>query len=111
MNTIPAAHLRPADVFRVLPDGPDLTVSDTAEHPLAGLLVLTLAELGEPLTLPQQSLLVAVSIPRIAHVPCLLCREDFSVHVDLAHEGVPRCGICGPCNHKTTVAVLGRPAR
>lgn len=99
--------LREHDVFRFTEDGPQhMLTADPEKHRLiAGLLVIHVDNLDEPLTMPDTRV-VFDAVHRTAKVPCLLCREDFEVKVDLSYEGLPRVGVCGPCNHKTSVAVI-----
>ena len=99
--------LRAYDVFRFTEDGPQhMLTADPEKHPLiSGLLIVRVDNLDEPITTPDTRV-VFEAVHRTAKVPCLLCKEDFEVPVNLAYEGLPRTGVCGPCNHKTTTAVI-----
>lgn len=100
--------LKAHDVVRFTEEGPQhMLTADPAKHPLIpGLVVVTVDNVEEPLTMPEHTRVIVIAAPRTATVPCLLCRECFTVPVDLGYEGMPRIGVCGPCNTRTTQAVI-----
>jgi hypothetical protein len=96
------------DSFRFSLHGPDYVLAACRPHPdIPDLYNVTVEGRDDSLTMPEETPVIVTHAPRTATVNCLLCREDFTVDCDLAIEGLPRTGVCGPCNHKTSVAVIG----
>jgi hypothetical protein len=100
--------LRVGDIIRFVPHGKDLKI--TAKDPYLAvpeLVLVTFQELADPIPLSPETRLIVTHAPRTYRLPCLLCKQDFGVELDLSIDGTPRTGLCGPCNHRTGVAVFG----
>lgn len=99
--------LRPGDTFRLEPHSTDYTVGLTQMHPqMAGVVSIVLEGFPEPLSWPLGAPVILTHAPRTATPVCLLCKEPFPVECDLAREQLPTRGICGPCNARTSIAVI-----
>ncbi|OEV09327.1 hypothetical protein [Streptomyces nanshensis] len=110
MKPTTASDLFPGDRIAFRTDsGPDyrLIHSESCAQ-VPGLLRLTFDGIGD-VAMPAESPVTGVYLPRQFTLPCLLCGGGFAYECDLATlEGTPRAGICGPCNDRTTLAVLAQ---
>lgn len=99
-------ELWPGDTIRLSRDGQDLDVL-ALSVPLAerGLIGVHLTLLPHPLMMSPATQCHLVCAPRRMMIPCVLCRNRYPYDYDAADGGVPRMGICGPCNTSTTTTV------
>jgi hypothetical protein len=94
-----AHELRPGDVF-AFPDAPrtPLTlagVKKTVISPELTLLALSLQGRTEPVHLPASTCVRPLRMVRTVSLPCLLCRKNREVELDLPHDGEPLSLVCG----------------
>lgn len=59
----------------------------------------------QELRLPADFMIGVAHAWRTVRVPCVLCKETYPHRMDVAVASDPR-GLCGPCNARTSVAVL-----
>ncbi|MGC9539951.1 hypothetical protein [Streptomyces sp. UG1] len=96
-----AHELRPGDVF-AFPDAPHtpLTVAAVKKTVVSDeltLLAFTLPGRAEPMHLPANVPLRPLRMVRTVSLPCLLCRKDQEIELDLPADGEPLSLVCG--NH------------
>lgn len=116
MRQLKASELQEYDVILLTPNRKLVVTTDVERiGPMATFAVRTRTpddkgwEPDAGVCLPAEFLIDVEHAWRDIQVPCLLCRNTYPHHMDIAVASDAR-GICGPCNRQTTAKVLREKA-
>lgn len=105
--TIPAAALWPGDVIELSPSTPAVRIEWLATSvPYPNLLLIGIADLPHPLTLPQDSRYRLIEGLRRGTVTCLLCKRAIPLLFNLAANTPAGHCICTACDAEVTARVM-----
>lgn len=63
---------------------------------------------GVPVYIHADTMVPATELQRRFEIPCMFCKADTPVEVELVRDGLPQKTVCGPCAGKTDESGNGR---